>query len=115
MRAKIRYPVAVMTIALLAACVGTPAPAPVAAPGAKAVGLPNPASVQCVERGGTLLPQRDANGGEYALCALPDGSRCEEWALFRGECSAGAGGSRRGAGQEAASPAAPEKAPSEPN
>ena len=115
MPANSRSLVTALTTLLLAACVGTPAPAPAAAPGAKAVGLPNPASVQCVERGGTLLPQRDANGGEYALCALPNGSRCEEWALFRGECSAGAGGSRRGTGQEAASPAAPERAPSGPN
>lgn len=82
--------IAAITSVLLAACVGTPAPAPAAAAAPKAVGLPNPASVQCVERGGTLLPQRDANGGDYALCALPDGSRCEEWALFRGECGAGA-------------------------
>ena len=88
MPANSRSLVTALTTLLLAACVGTQAPA--AAPGAKAVGLPNPASVQCVERGGTLLPQRDANGGEYALCALPDGSRCEEWALFRGECGSGA-------------------------
>jgi hypothetical protein len=30
--------------------------------------------------------ERDASGGEYGLCELPDGSTCEEWALFRGEC-----------------------------
>jgi len=107
--------IAAITSVLLAGCISMLPPAPAEAPGTKAVGLPNPASVQCVERGGTLLPQRDANGGEYALCALPDGSRCEEWALFRGECSAGADGIRRGARQEAASPAAPGKAPSGPN
>ena len=50
------------------------------------IGMPNPASVHCIRQGGSLIPQRDATGGEYALCALPDGSRCEEWALFRGEC-----------------------------
>ena len=76
--------------AVLIGCGATPATPPDAAsapePGKKAVGLPNPASVHCIELGGTLIPQRDANGGEYALCALPDGSRCEEWALFRGEC-----------------------------
>ncbi len=109
----IRILLAAMTGALLAGCIATPASAPSSAPAprAKAVGLANPASVQCIERGGTLLPQRDANGGEYAICVLPDGSRCEEWARFRGECGTGDDAKPRRPGEGAASPAARERAP----
>ena len=51
----------------------------------KGIGMPNPASVYCEERGGTLV-MRDAEAGQYGVCVFPDGSECEEWALFRGEC-----------------------------
>ena len=61
----------------LAACAQTPSAPP------RAVGMANPASVFCVQQGGTLLPQKDANGGEYALCRLADGREVEEWAYFR--------------------------------
>ena len=48
-----------------------------------AVGMANPASVFCVERGGKLEPRKDAEGNEYAMCHLPDGSVVEEWEYFR--------------------------------
>ncbi|QND83148.1 Putative hemolysin [Chromobacterium vaccinii] len=64
---------------LLAACAQNPAPQP------QAVGMANPASVYCVKQGGKLLPKKDAAGGEYALCQLPDGRAVEEWALFRSQ------------------------------
>jgi putative hemolysin len=53
------------------------------------VGLPNPASVNCTRNGGRLLPQV-GHGGEFSYCVFPDGSSCEEWAYFRGDCSPGA-------------------------
>ncbi|MCX6694234.1 MAG: DUF333 domain-containing protein [Methanomicrobiales archaeon] len=49
-------------------------------------GIANPASVNCVNLGGTLEIRKDKDGGEYGVCVL-NGSECEEWALFRGECS----------------------------
>lgn len=49
------------------------------------VGLPNPASVNCIEQGGTL-EWVISDKGEHSLCHLPDGTICEEWKLFRGEC-----------------------------
>ena len=49
-------------------------------------GLPNPASVHCEEQGGTL-EIRTESGGEAGYCIFPDGSECEEWAYYRGECS----------------------------
>ena len=45
-------------------------------------GIANPASVYCEEQGGTL----DLESG---MCTFPDGSQCEEWAFYRGECSPG--------------------------
>ena len=50
-------------------------------------GLPNPASVFCVEQGGTLDIRSDAQGGQVGYCTFSDGSECDEWALFRGECT----------------------------
>lgn len=70
----------------LAACTAAPTPAPAAAP---AVGLPNPASVFCQEKGGQLKIERDAAGNESGTCLFPDGSQCEEWAFLRGECQPG--------------------------
>jgi putative hemolysin len=50
------------------------------------VGLANPASVYCEEQGYTLEMRTDADGGQYGVCIFPDGSECEEWAFYRGEC-----------------------------
>jgi putative hemolysin len=51
--------------------------------------MPNPASANCVDQGGTLEIRQDADGGEYGMCVFGDGSECEEWALLRGTCSPG--------------------------
>jgi TolB protein len=48
-------------------------------------GLANPASVYCEEQGYTLEMRTDENGA-YGVCIFPDGSECEEWAFYRGEC-----------------------------
>jgi putative hemolysin len=48
-------------------------------------GLPNPASVFC-EAQGYALEMRDDIAGTSGYCQFPDGSECEEWAFFRGEC-----------------------------
>lgn len=47
------------------------------------VGMANPASVYCKEKGGKSIPRKDVDGGEYALCQLPDGQIIEEWDLYR--------------------------------
>ncbi len=47
-------------------------------------GMANPASVWCVEnRHGKLQIRTDAQGNQYGVCILPDGSEIEEWELFR--------------------------------
>ena len=52
-------------------------------------GLANPASVYCGEQGGTVDIRTGDDGGQYGVCVFPDGSECDEWALYRGECSPG--------------------------
>jgi uncharacterized protein len=53
---------------------------------AERVAMVNPASVACVSAGGKLISKRTPQN-EYGMCKLPTGKVCEEWALFRGECS----------------------------
>ena len=49
-------------------------------------GLPNPASVYCRQGGNKLEIRTAADGSQYGICVFPDGSTCDEWAYFRGEC-----------------------------
>jgi putative hemolysin len=48
--------------------------------------LPNPASVYCEQQGYRLEIRSAADGSQNGFCVFPDGSECEEWAFFRGEC-----------------------------
>lgn len=48
--------------------------------------ISNPASVNCVQKGGELEIRLNEEGGQYGVCVFLDGSECEEWALFLGEC-----------------------------
>ena len=61
--------------------------------GASAQGQPqqlaNPASQNCVARGGTLRIERRPDGGQFGVCVFTDNYQCEEWAMFRGECRVG--------------------------
>jgi uncharacterized protein len=50
------------------------------------VGIPNPASVYCKQQGNKLEIRTAANGSQNGVCIFPDGSTCDEWAYFRGEC-----------------------------
>ncbi|MFA4873558.1 MAG: DUF333 domain-containing protein [Patescibacteria group bacterium] len=49
-------------------------------------GMANPASLYCLEHGGTLEITKDAEGGEQGICKFSDGTECDEWQFFRGEC-----------------------------
>jgi len=53
------------------------------------VKIANPASEYCEENGGKLEIRTDASGGQSGVCVFSDGSECDEWAYFRGECSPG--------------------------
>ena len=52
------------------------------------VGLPNPASTFCAEQGYKLEIRTAADGSQAGFCIFPDGSECDEWSFFRGECTA---------------------------
>ena len=50
------------------------------------VNMPNPASVYCEQQGNKLEISTAAHGSQSGVCVFPDGSTCEEWAYYRGEC-----------------------------
>jgi putative hemolysin len=101
------FRVLVVTLLLIAGCGGTngapstgepaaddqpPAPEPATTEtpptAGGGAGLANPASVNCVERGGRL-EMIEGPGGTSGVCLFDDGSRCEEWRFFRGQCNPG--------------------------
>ncbi|HLO18504.1 MAG TPA: DUF333 domain-containing protein [Anaerolineales bacterium] len=49
-------------------------------------GMPNPASVYCEKTGNKLEIRTAADGSQNGICIFPDGSTCDEWAYYRGEC-----------------------------
>ena len=53
-----------------------------------AFAMPNPASKNCVDKGGKLEIVTDKNGGQTGMCHLANGVVCEEFALLRNECPA---------------------------
>ena len=67
-------------------------------PAAPTANMPNPASVFCADNDGTVDIRKDAQGGEYGVCVFADGSECDEWAFFRGECKPGQPATEQSAG-----------------
>ena len=78
--------ITIFAVFLISSAVLLSACTPPAAPDA---GMANPASVHCQEQGYDLEVRIDANGNQLGVCIFPDGSECEEWAYFRGECQPG--------------------------
>jgi putative hemolysin len=62
-----------------------PTPAPVSTDTSQP-NMPNPASAYCEEQGYRLEIRTAADGSQTGYCIFPDGSECDEWAYFRGEC-----------------------------
>ena len=48
--------------------------------------LSNPASVYCTQQGNKLEIYTADDGSQSGICIFPDGSTCDEWAYYRGEC-----------------------------
>lgn len=48
--------------------------------------MSNPASVYCTQEGNKLEIRTATDGSQNGVCVFPDGSTCDEWAYFRGEC-----------------------------
>jgi putative hemolysin len=48
--------------------------------------LTDPASLYCIEKGGRLEIRSSGNSGHIGVCILDDGTLCEQWSFYRGEC-----------------------------
>ena len=48
--------------------------------------MANPASVYCEEQGNKLEIRTGEDGSQTGYCIFKEGTECEEWAYFRGEC-----------------------------
>jgi dipeptidyl-peptidase-4 len=79
---------------VLAGCVPAPTP-PESKPD-----MINPASKYCTDQG-YKWEVRTKAGGEAGYCLFPDGSECDAWAFFRGECAPGGGKARAAGSAEA--------------
>ena len=75
---------------LLTSCTAPSQPTPATLPtDIPQADMPNPASAFCVEHGFTSEIRTAADGSQAGYCIFPDGSECDEWAYFRGECAPG--------------------------
>jgi hypothetical protein len=76
---------------LAAACGSAPTETPTLPPTEviEPVGLPNPASQNCLDQGGDLVIMERGDGGQYGVCFFEDNRQCEEWALMNGDCPVG--------------------------
>jgi len=86
-----------LTIALVLAGCGPRAtpqpPAATAIPQGSGAGIANPAAVFCAGQGYKSEIRTAGDGTQSGACVFPDGSECDEWAYFRGECGPAASGS----------------------
>jgi putative hemolysin len=71
---------------IVAACGAGPEPTPTTFE--SPVELANPASQYCVDQG-FELEMRTTAEGTTGYCLFDDGTECEEWAYYRGECGPG--------------------------
>ncbi len=76
----------VLTLGIISGCTGGSGDDNTATPTAQ-IGVANPASTYCLDQGNKLEIRTASDGGQYGVCIFPDGSECEEWAYFRGECT----------------------------
>jgi putative hemolysin len=49
----------------------------------------NPASQNCIDKGGRLTIEENAANDEYGVCHFSENRQCEEWTMFRGTCPIG--------------------------
>jgi putative hemolysin len=79
--------VIVVILVILASSACTPPQSqPTIDPISTQANIPNPASVYCEAQGNKLEIRTAADGSQSGVCIFADGSECDEWAYFRGEC-----------------------------
>lgn len=80
----------IVSVLILTGCKSSNVPKPNLNPTATPAGshavMPNPASVYCEQQGYKPEIRTAADGSQYGVCIFPDGSECDEWAYYRGEC-----------------------------
>ena len=74
-----------LALFLLSAC----ALQPLQAPQEKPVDMANPAAVFCEDEGYTYEIRTADDGSQTGVCVFDDGTECDGWAFFRGECKPG--------------------------
>jgi putative hemolysin len=78
----------ILVVLGLSACGGELSPVPTADTFQSPLNLANPASKYCVDQGYRLEIRQEA-AGEAGYCVFDDGTECDEWAFYRGECAPG--------------------------
>ena len=103
MRLNISHLAVLPILAVVAAACGGPGGNATPTPADSQAALPNPASVFCESNGGRLEIRTAADGSQAGFCIFADGTECDEWAYYRGECKPG-GAANAPAGPVAAPP-----------
>jgi len=62
---------------------------PLQASDENSAGMANPAAVFCEDEGYRYEIRTTDDGSQSGVCIFDDGSECDGWAFFRGECSPG--------------------------
>ena len=84
--------VAAVTVACAAGterATSTPSPVETTTEQEAPIGMPNPASVYCLEQGGELETRTDADGNQSGFCIFPDGTEKNQWEYWRENHPAG--------------------------
>ena len=81
----------IMIVAITNGCTFVPTPLP-ETPTRVAPNMANPAAVHCTRHGYTYETRLGTDGQGFGVCIFPDGTECDGWAFFRGECGPAAEG-----------------------
>ena len=74
-------PFMLISVVLLASCNNTAQVSPTAQ-----ANIPNPASVYCEQQGYQVEIRTTSDGSQTGYCIFSDGSECDEWTYYRGDC-----------------------------
>ncbi len=85
-----RWLFAILALGLGAWGLSACAPAlPSSTPSSSSQKLANPAATYCEDQGFRYESRQDEQGNAYGVCVFDDGTECDAWAYFRGECGQG--------------------------